>query len=80
MKAVVISVGDELLSGRTLNTNLRTIAEFLARFGIPVVRNCTVRDDVEEIIKITREALESADIVIVSGGLGITVDDVPVRP
>ena len=76
MKAVVISVGDELLSGRTLNTNLRTIAEFLARFGIPVVRNCTVRDDVEEIIKITREALESADIVIVSGGLGITVDDV----
>lgn len=75
MKAIVISVGDELLSGRTLNTNLKTIAEFLGRFGIEILRDCTVRDDQEEIVKSIREALKDADVVIVSGGLGITVDD-----
>ncbi len=76
MKAIVISVGDELLSGRTLNTNLKTIAEFLGRFGIEVLRDCTVRDDPQEIIKSIKEALNDSDIVIVTGGLGITVDDV----
>ena len=76
MKAIVISVGDELLNGRTLNTNLRTIAEFLSKFGIPIIRNCTVRDKVEEIVKVIREAMKDAEVVIVTGGLGITVDDV----
>ncbi len=76
MKAIVISVGDELLTGRTLNTNLKTIAEFLGRFGIEILRDCTVRDDQEEIVKSIKEALKDADVVIVTGGLGITVDDV----
>ncbi len=76
MKAIVISVGDELLTGRTLNTNLKTIAEFLGRYGIEILRDCTVRDNQEEIVKSIKEALKDADVVIVTGGLGITVDDV----
>ncbi len=76
MKAIVISVGDELLSGRTLNTNLKTISEFLQSFGIEVYRDYTVKDDVEEIKNAIKNAVKDADIVIVTGGLGITPDDV----
>ncbi len=76
MKAIVISIGDELLSGRTLNTNLKTISEFLQNLGIEILRDCTVRDDREEIVRAIQEAVRDADIVIITGGLGITPDDV----
>lgn len=76
MKAIVISVGDELLSGRTLNTNLKIISEFLRDLGMEILRNCTVRDDQEEISRAIQESMRDADITIVTGGLGITPDDV----
>ncbi len=75
MKAEIISIGDELLIGQTINTNASWIGEICNRNGINVQRVYTISDKKEEIVNTFDLALNSADLVIVTGGLGPTKDD-----
>ncbi|MGZ5211422.1 MAG: CinA family nicotinamide mononucleotide deamidase-related protein [Kaistella sp.] len=75
MKAVIITIGDEILSGNTVDTNSNFIAAQLKNIGIPVLQIFTVSDEVETIKNTLKDAFEVADLVITTGGLGPTKDD-----
>jgi len=75
VKAYVITVGNELLEGFTLNTNASFLGQVLGSHGVRVVRMTSVGDRREEIVEVLREAMGMADIVLVTGGLGPTPDD-----
>jgi nicotinamide-nucleotide amidase len=72
----LISIGSELLSGRTLNSHAQTLGAALAKIGLRLSRDTTVPDEPESIQAAVREALERTDIVVISGGLGPTSDDI----
>lgn len=72
----LISIGSELLSGRTLNSHAQTLGAALTAVGLRLVRDTTIPDETEMIQSAVREAFERTDIVIVSGGLGPTSDDI----
>ncbi len=76
MRAEVISVGDELLIGQVINSNQAYIGEQLSSVGIIVARMTTVGDDRVEMLRSFESALSSHDLVIVTGGLGPTHDDI----
>lgn len=76
MNCEIITIGNELLSGATLDTNSAYLAEKLADFGILVVRRATVPDEVEPIVEAVEEALRRAPLIFLTGGLGPTNDDV----
>lgn len=77
MYAEILTVGDELLTGNTVDSNSAFIARKLTERGYWVRRKVTVGDDVEEIVSAVREALERhPDVLVISGGLGPTHDDV----
>jgi nicotinamide-nucleotide amidase len=71
----LVTIGDELLLGFTIDTNGAHLARELAAIGIEVVRRATVRDDVASIASVVREALDRTGAVITTGGLGPTSDD-----
>ncbi|MEQ9399799.1 MAG: competence/damage-inducible protein A [Longimicrobiales bacterium] len=73
--AVVVTVGDELLSGRTIDTNAAHLGRVLGDLGIPVLLRHTVGDRDDEIRRAVADGLTRADLVVVSGGLGPTPDD-----
>jgi nicotinamide-nucleotide amidase len=73
--AELVCTGSELLSGRTVNTHAVTLAGMLADLGIPLVRETTVPDDLAAIRDAIEQALNRAPIVIATGGLGPTSDD-----
>lgn len=75
MDAIIISVGDEILSGDILNTNSQFISKTLNKIDMDISKIYTIRDDITSIINTTNEALRETDIVIVTGGLGPTEDD-----
>lgn len=75
MKAALITIGDEILSGNTVDTNSTFIAAELKKIGIPVVQIFTISDDIESIKINLKAAFEIADLVITTGGLGPTKDD-----
>lgn len=75
MRIEVICTGDEILSGKTINTNFAHISRRLQEVGMPVTWETTVGDDKEELIRAFRLAGDRADAVIVNGGLGPTQDD-----
>ena len=75
MKAIIIAVGDELLSGMTVDTNSAHLAEELALRGIETIAHRTVGDNEQAIAAAIAGAAEQAPIVLVSGGLGPTKDD-----
>lgn len=75
MKAVLITIGDEILSGNTVDTNSNFIAGELKKIGIPVVQIFTVSDEIESIKKSLDAAFKLGDLVIATGGLGPTKDD-----
>jgi nicotinamide-nucleotide amidase len=75
MQAEIISIGDELTSGQRLDTNSQWLAERLGELGVKVIYHTTVADDMTANIRVLREALARVDIVITSGGLGPTADD-----
>jgi nicotinamide-nucleotide amidase len=75
MRAVILSTGDELTTGRTLDTNANFIADQLVGVGIDVVGLLVVGDYPERIAWVWRQALEQADVVLCTGGLGPTADD-----
>ena len=72
----IISVGDELLSGFVLNRNAATIGEKLFEIGYVVRWVTTIGDDHEELLKAFDHAFHRAKIIIITGGLGPTHDDV----
>lgn len=75
MKAEIISIGSEITSGQNLDTNSQWLSRRLAEMGIPVGFHTTVADDLSDNIAVFRNACERADIVLCSGGLGPTQDD-----
>lgn len=75
MKAVLITIGDEILSGNTIDTNSNFIANQLKNIGIPVVQILTISDTIETIKETLKIALQLGDIIITTGGLGPTKDD-----
>ncbi|HLO91058.1 MAG: competence/damage-inducible protein A [Chloroflexota bacterium] len=76
MKAEIITIGDELLIGQVIDTNSAWIARELNMVGIAVAQITSISDDHEHIIKTLNEATERADIIIMTGGLGPTRDDI----
>lgn len=76
MRAEVIGIGTEILLGQIPNTNAREISEGLADIGVDVLHHQVVGDNVRRIADALRLALERADAVILTGGLGPTGDDV----
>ena len=76
VRAGVILIGDELLSGRTQDTNLGTIARFLAPLGVQVGEARIIADDRDIIIQTIREFSKAFDYVLTTGGIGPTHDDI----
>jgi nicotinamide-nucleotide amidase len=75
MRAEVIAIGSELLLGQIVDTNSSWIAQRLAENGIELVRTTTVEDDLPRIKEVIQEALIRSPIVITTGGIGPTEDD-----
>ena len=76
MRAEIVGVGTELLLGQIANSNARWISERLAEIGVDVLHHVVVGDNVERIVEALRGAAGRSDVVIVTGGLGPTQDDV----
>lgn len=75
MKAHIISIGNELLIGDTVNTNSSWLGEFLTGLGFTVTRIYTISDDLLMIKNTIQSSMEEVDLVITTGGLGPTHDD-----
>ena len=75
LRSAVVTVGDELLLGETTDTNAAWLGRQMAGRGIPVVRGWTVGDEADAIRDAVTAGLEAAELVLVSGGLGPTPDD-----
>src|ERR1700746_15581 len=75
MRIEIICTGDEVLTGKIVNTNFSYMSQKLEDFGLSVSWGTTVGDDREELLAAFRLSAERADAVIVNGGLGPTVDD-----
>ena len=76
MLAEIISIGDELLIGQVINTNASWMAEQLNMAGIGVVQVTTIADDRNQILTTLEEAHQRADLILITGGLGPTRDDI----
>jgi nicotinamide-nucleotide amidase len=74
-RASVISIGNELLSGQTVNTNAAYLGEQLLSIGIPVFSTYIIGDEIESIVRSFNLAFNDADLVVATGGLGPTDDD-----
>lgn len=79
MRAEIISVGTELLMGEVTNTNARYLSEKLRHLGIDVYYQTTVGDNYNRLEGVIRQGLERSDMVITTGGLGPTTDDITVE-
>jgi nicotinamide-nucleotide amidase len=76
MKAAIITIGDELLIGQTLDTNSAWIGAEMSKSGFDVYRITSVHDRREDIIYALNEAAGKTDVVLITGGLGPTSDDI----
>ncbi|MCU0347674.1 MAG: competence/damage-inducible protein A [Saprospiraceae bacterium] len=76
MQVHILTIGDELLIGQIIDTNSAKMAQMLLEIGAKVTGRTAVGDDHEAIIQALRSATQQADIVLVTGGLGPTKDDV----
>lgn len=76
MKATVVTIGDEILIGQIVDTNTVSIARHLNSAGITVAEKISVADDADAICDTVRRALSASDLVIITGGLGPTKDDI----
>jgi nicotinamide-nucleotide amidase len=76
MKAHIITIGDEILLGNTLNTNAAYIGEQLSEINIHVIKTSVVGDDNPSILDELKLASETTDLILITGGLGPTHDDV----
>lgn len=76
MKAEIITIGDEILIGQIVDTNSAWMGQQLNLLGIEVYQVTSVHDDREHILKALAEAEQNADLVLITGGLGPTRDDI----
>jgi len=76
MKAIIITIGDELLIGQTVDTNSAWMGSELSKSGFDVYRHIAIHDKKEDIIYALEEAAGKADVVLITGGLGPTSDDI----
>ncbi|MBU4533161.1 MAG: competence/damage-inducible protein A [Eubacteriales bacterium] len=76
MRAELVFTGSELLMGYVQNTHAQFLSEELAKLGIEVTLHSTVGDQWEAMVRVIGEALERSDLVITTGGLGPTTDDI----
>ncbi len=75
MHAEVIAIGDEITSGQLLDTNTQWLSERLEELGIRVLYHTTAGDEIDAIAGVFRLAIERADVIVATGGLGPTADD-----
>lgn len=76
MQATVITIGDEILIGQIVDTNSVSISKHLNSAGIVVREKCSIGDDRTQIVETLERALANSQVVIVTGGLGPTKDDI----
>ena len=76
MKAEIITIGDEILIGQIVDTNSQFIGQQLNKIGVSVYQITSIQDDEQHILNAFKEAQERVDIVIITGGLGPTKDDI----
>ena len=74
-KASIVTIGNEILAGKTVDTNAAHLAIELQNIGIPVVSSYTVADEIEQIVQKLGMAGDDANVIIATGGLGPTDDD-----
>ena len=79
MKAEIISIGDEIMYGHTLDSNSAYISQKLADLGIEVVYQTSVGDEVSRIVEAINQAKQRVNLLITTGGLGPTHDDVTMK-
>ena len=76
MKAQIITIGDEILIGQIVDTNSAFISKALNRIGVSVNQIISIQDSKEHILSALNNASKSSDLVIITGGLGPTKDDI----
>src|SRR5215216_6217798 len=75
MNAIILSVGDELVLGQTIDTNSAWLSQQLAAVGCDVLAHATVGDDQNAIQQAIEQSAAHCDVLIISGGIGPTADD-----
>jgi len=75
MRAEIIAIGDEITGGQLLDTNSQWLSQQLEELGIRILYHTTVGDELDPIARVFRQAIERADVVVATGGLGPTADD-----
>jgi len=76
MKAELLTIGDEILIGQIVNTNAVFLAKALNKIGIEIVQITSISDDKKAIIDALESSKKRAQILIITGGLGPTKDDI----
>ena len=76
MKCTILSIGDELLIGQTLNTNAHWMSQKMNEIGIDVIHHISLSDEKNDIINCLNNALQTSQVVLITGGLGPTSDDI----
>ena len=76
MKCTILSIGDELLIGQTLNTNAHWMSQKMNEIGIDVIHHISLSDEKNDIITCLENALKTSQVVLITGGLGPTSDDI----
>ena len=76
MNVIVISIGDELLIGQTVNTNASWIGQEISKIGGNILEGLTISDKAQEILTTVDYSIKKADVIIITGGLGPTKDDI----
>jgi competence/damage-inducible protein CinA-like protein len=79
IKIEILSTGDEILWGQIVDTNASWIANLLFNHGFPINKMSTVGDSLETLTEVLKERSKAADVLIISGGLGPTSDDLTAR-
>lgn len=74
--ATIITIGDELLIGQVIDTNSAYIAQALSKIGIPVIQRISVGDNKDAILDALEVSSKKSNIIIITGGLGPTADDI----
>ena len=79
MQATILTIGDEILIGQIVDTNSVSISKYLNAAGIVVRERVSIGDEREQIVSTLRRALQQSNVVIITGGLGPTKDDITKR-
>jgi len=78
-KASIVSIGNEVLGGQTIDTNAAYLSQKLLSIGIQVVSSHTVGDDIDAIVRALNLASADSEVILATGGLGPTDDDLTRR-